>query len=94
MDFDVKEIVTAWFTKATATDSEKARAEARLEICKECDQRIHNDTIGFWYCKECGCPLKGKAFSKRENACPLQKWIPAEIGKFIDEINSKKSRIV
>lgn len=94
MDFNIKEIVTAWFTKATATDLQKELAEARLKICKECEYRRHNDSFGVWYCEKCGCPLQGKIFTKRENACPLKKWAPAEIRFFVQKINKDKSHLI
>lgn len=94
MKIDIKEVVEAWLTKATATESEKQLAEARLAICNGCDKRTHNDTFGYWYCAECGCPLKGKSFSKRENACPLKKWASAEVGFFIQKINKEKSHLI
>ena len=94
MKIDIKEVVEAWLTKATATDSEKQLAEARLAICNECDQRQHNDTFGFWFCGKCGCPLKGKAFTKKENACPLKKWNQVELEHYVQKLNKPKSHII
>lgn len=94
MKIDIKEVVEAWVTKATATESEKQLAEARLSICNECDQRRHSDTFGFWFCGKCGCPLKGKSFSKRENACPLEKWTPAEIELYTQRLQKEKTHLI
>jgi len=44
-------------------------AQARYDICKQCDQLIKNIMI----CKACYCFLPGKTRLK-SSECPLEKW--------------------
>ena len=71
----IKEIVNALADSFDPTEEQKSKAESRYEICLECDSRKSNGL--FDYCKECGCPLKGKVYSRllpEDGACPKYKW--------------------
>ena len=68
----ITEIVGAWASSFNPTTYERARAEMRYEICSECDS--NKKILGIETCIECGCPIKKKVFSKKENPCDLNKW--------------------
>ena len=89
MDFGIKKIISglvkdptkivtiadAWITAANPTKEQKELAEARWNICFQCDEfRAKRELTGEPYCNNCGCPLKKKIFSRIHNECPLQKW--------------------
>lgn len=73
MKFDIKEIVTAWFTKFNPKDEQKKLAEQRAEICNQCEHPAEG-VGGIRYCDICGCVLSAKIYSPKENPCPLAKW--------------------
>ena len=73
----IKEIVTAWATSFNPTDEQKELAENRYEICKSCPKL--EEKMGYEICGECGCPIKKKIFTqKQQNTCPLNKWDDVE----------------
>jgi positive regulator of sigma E activity len=70
---DVKEILTAWAISANPTEGQAKVAAKRLSICNSCENKLKN-RFGVTVCIECGCVLSKKAFSPKENPCPLKKW--------------------
>ena len=81
MKLDFKEIVLSWYDVANPKkkDGQVELAQKRYEICLGCEHYrpnrfFKNDS----YCDDCGCPLKGKVYSRKFNACPLNKWIELE----------------
>lgn len=56
----------AWYAGLDRVKQEIA--DARMEICKGCDQ--YGDGVK---CKACGCPFKKKLTDAKE-VCPLGKW--------------------
>jgi hypothetical protein len=68
-------IADAWVTAINPSTEQKDLAEARWNICVQCIEfREKRDVTGDPYCNDCGCPLKKKIFSKKQNTCPLKKW--------------------
>jgi hypothetical protein len=68
-------IIDAWIIAANPNPEQKELAEARWNICVQCDEfREKRDITGEPFCNNCGCPLKKKIFTKEYNECPLGKW--------------------
>lgn len=68
-------IADAWITAAKPSDDEKKLAEGRWNVCRQCPSfREKRPVTGEPYCKDCGCPLNKKIFTKTYNECPLEKW--------------------
>jgi uncharacterized paraquat-inducible protein A len=68
-------IADAWLIARKPTPEQKELAEARWNICVQCDQfREERDITGDPHCNDCGCPLKKKIFTAKYNECPLEKW--------------------
>lgn len=68
-------IIDAWVTAKNPTNEEKTLAEARWNVCLQCEEfREKRPVTGEPYCNECGCPLNKKIFSKVYNDCPFEKW--------------------
>jgi hypothetical protein len=80
MNFDFKKITKAWFDSYFGSEKQKELAIKRALICETCPSRIVvNEPTGLLTrCKECGCPIKKKIFSKDFNDCPLKKWESAD----------------
>lgn len=71
----VVDIAKAWIVARNPTIEQKNLAEARWNICIQCDEfRKEREVTGEPYCNDCGCPLHKKIFSQRYNECPLKKW--------------------
>jgi hypothetical protein len=70
------EIATAWVRVFKGTPEQGARAAERLAICETCPAKVFTPLILSYTCDDCGCPLKGKAFSPLPGgeACPRKKW--------------------
>jgi ribosomal protein L37E len=71
-----EEIAKAWLAALNPTPSQQEIADYRIEICNGCEFKAHNQTLDFYYCNACGCPLSKKIFSPMppDKACPKQKW--------------------
>ena len=68
-------ILDAWVIARNPSTEQKTLAEARWNICLQCDEfREKRPVTGEPYCNECGCPLNKKIFSKAYNDCPFKKW--------------------
>ena len=50
---------------------ENKLAKERLDVCKNCDEKIK--IAGVWVCGQCGCPLQSKARAPKEK-CLMNKW--------------------
>ena len=89
MDFGLKQIISglvkdpskivdiadAWSIGRNPTEEQRILAEARWNICIQCEQfREKRPITGEPWCQDCGCPLKKKIFTKIHNECPLKKW--------------------
>lgn len=72
----ISEIFNSWITAASPDENQRKVAEYRISVCDGCSSKAHNDTLNFFYCSECGCPLSKKVFSPKPGpeACPLAKW--------------------
>lgn len=68
------EITQSWITALNPSEEQQKIADQRIAICNTCEFRKHNDVADFFYCGDCGCPLKGKIYSPIEKSCPKQKW--------------------
>lgn len=79
-----EEIFKAWKTKFNPNEAQKELASLRMDICNECE---HKQVIAITRCGLCGCPLGGKVYSPKQNACPAGKW--DEIDKHFFEINDE-----
>lgn len=76
------EITMAWITSVNPNEVQKNLAEERLKVCNSCEHArevdiklmdgIKIDT--YYMCGHCGCPIRGKVFTPKENGCPLGKW--------------------
>jgi hypothetical protein len=69
-----EEILRAWFTSINPTDEQYQKAINRLSKCTECEHRNQTIIDYFDYCDLCGCPLRKKIFTPKEEGCPLKKW--------------------
>jgi len=83
MHLNFKEIAGAWYNKFKHTDAQKELADARFDICLQCDSKKEIIKKAEWslVCGECGCPLKAKIYTDQTYAdvvnggsCPLNKW--------------------
>lgn len=72
--FSVSEIIEAWAASYTKDPQRQKLAELRYQVCRGCEHFGKRPILGDEYCKDCGCPIDKKVFSKRFNACPLKKW--------------------
>ena len=75
----ITEIFKSWVIAENPTPEQTKLAAKRHAICLEC-KWIRNSLLFDTKCGECGCPLKGKVYTKKAGACPLGKW---------DEIDKK-----
>jgi hypothetical protein len=73
---DLLEIAVAWKRAAAPTETQSRVADARLEICNDCEWKEYKKMIHMYSCGACGCPLNKKVFSpKGPEACPKNKWV-------------------
>lgn len=80
----IKTIAQAWISAQNPQDWQKELAEARYNICLDCEAyRSKRDLTGDEYCFDCGCPIRKKIFSVKLNDCPRKKW--GEIDEFYQE---------
>ena len=68
------EIAKSWIIGFNPTEEQQQRADQRIAVCNDCPYRKYNDVGDFYYCGQCGCPLKGKVYSPVEKSCPENKW--------------------
>ena len=68
------EITKSWIAAMNPSEEQQQKADQRIEVCNECSFRKYNDVGDFYYCSDCGCPLKGKIYSPVEKSCPKGKW--------------------
>ena len=68
------EITKSWVEAINPSPEAQERAEKRITVCNDCNSKKTNDIVDFYYCGECGCPLRGKIYSPVEKSCPLNKW--------------------
>jgi hypothetical protein len=59
------DLLSAWRKAFSATDEQQALAEMRLRSCRSC--HFYGELCGVPYCRDCGCPLKGKVYAS--NRC-------------------------
>ena len=73
---NASEIVKAWITSFNHNEEEEKMATNRKSICKECPSNKQILKKRGWtsVCKECGCPISKKVYTKSYNPCPLGKW--------------------
>ena len=73
---NASEIVKAWITSFNPNEAEEKMATNRKSICKECPSNKQILKKRGWtsVCKECGCPISKKVYTKSYNPCPLGKW--------------------
>jgi hypothetical protein len=91
--FNIGEIIEAWAQSYNPTPERKKLAEDRYNICVQCPfYGKSRPVIGDEYCKDCGCPVQKKIFSKEYNACPQKKW--DEVDKQISINHKKKSTLI
>jgi len=91
---NIKEIVTAWGSKINPSPELKELAEKRLEICDSCESKDYVKVDKFYRCKECGCPLAGKSFSRKDHACPKNKWVDVENEYIKKALIKKKTTLI
>ena len=68
------EIAQSWVTALNPSEEKQKIADQRIAICDTCELKKYNEVADFFYCGDCGCPLKGKIYSPVEKSCPKQKW--------------------
>lgn len=70
------EIIKAWITSFNPTKTEEDMALSRKRICEQCPSNKQILKKRGWtsICKECGCPISKKIYTKTYNPCPLGKW--------------------
>lgn len=67
----IVEIFTSWKSVYKHSKEQNEVAIKRLSICMKCEYKVE---IPFMTCSKCGCPLKAKVYSPKQNPCPLEKW--------------------
>jgi hypothetical protein len=68
------EIAQSWITAVNPSEEKQLIADQRIAVCNTCEIRKYNEVGDFFYCGDCGCPLKGKIYSPVEKSCPKNKW--------------------
>ena len=70
------EIIKAWITSFNPSEDEQNMALGRKNICEQCpsNKKILRKKGWSSICKECGCPIAKKIYTKTYNPCPLGKW--------------------
>ena len=91
--FDIGEIIDAWAQSYSPDPDRKKLAELRYEVCRGCEHFGKRPILGDEYCKDCGCPISKKVFSKRYNACPLKKWEDTDTAFFVEKNGKGKTLI-
>jgi len=73
---DVKDIFNSWVRSINPTDEQLSLANARFEVCLQCEFKRETISSKDWslVCGACGCPLKKKIYSTATNPCPKEKW--------------------
>jgi len=77
---NTNEIVKAWIISFNPTEDEEKMALGRKGICEQCSSKKDILKERGWtsICKECGCPISKKVYTKRYNPCPLGKWVKVD----------------
>lgn len=90
-ELKVVEILDAFLASLHPTKLEKERAEARLEICKACEN--YSDSVPR-VCKNCGCFISKKIYSRADSPCPENRWSEPD-KNYLDEVDKiKKTSLV
>lgn len=73
---DLGEIAVAWVRAFHPTPEQHVIAQERLAVCEMCQYREWSNTMNWWKCGACGCPLHKKIYSPKPgpDACPYSKW--------------------
>jgi len=90
----VTEIIDAWVIAANPTPEQIKLADARLKICNKCEFIGHRQLTGNPFCKDCGCPLKKKIFSREYNACPKNYWLEVEDSDLFKSTRKKDNTVI
>jgi hypothetical protein len=92
---DFKEIITSWLIKHSPTELQQQLAVERYTVCEECPSKTNILLQKKWTesCSECGCPLQGKIFTPKYNACPLGKWKDIE-EKYLPTSTKNKKTVI
>jgi hypothetical protein len=69
-----EEIIRSWFISINPTDEQVIKSIHRMDTCLECEHKKDSEIFSFSYCDKCGCPLRKKVFTPKEDGCPLGKW--------------------
>lgn len=88
---DFKDIFKSWVISLNPSEKELKRADARFDICLQCEfkREIIKNKKWTLYCGACGCALKKKVYSNVINPCPKSKWI--EVDKLYDSFPLEKN---
>lgn len=87
------DIVKAWAVSFNPNEEQTELANARYDICLQCDHRKLR--LGIEICKGCGCPLSKKIFTqKKAETCPLYKWNDIEVEFRKKKLESSKYRLI
>ena len=95
----IKEIAQAWIISASPSPAQKKLAEARYNICINCEHyREKRPVTGDEYCIDCGCPIDKKIFTPAtylsdSKSCPKNKWKDVEDLYWPDTQKVKKSML-
>ena len=85
------DIAEAWIIAKNPTESQKELAQARWNICIQCDEfREKRALTGEPFCNDCGCPLNKKIFAKTYNECPLKKW--KDVDDLLNKLTQKQNK--
>jgi hypothetical protein len=91
--FNIGEIIEAWAQSYAPTPGRSELAKLRYEVCRGCEYFGKRPILADEYCKDCGCPLSKKVFSKKFNACPQKKWESVD-KLFYKENNHKNNNTI
>ena len=92
--FNLGEIIEAWAASYAKNPERQQLAQLRYEICRGCEHFGKRAIVGDEYCKDCGCPISKKVFSKKFNACPLKKWENVDKSFYKENGHKNKNTII
>jgi len=68
------EIAVAWKRAANPTEEQQLIAEQRMKVCDTCEFNVFVESLMYFKCDACGCPISKKVYSPKERSCPKDKW--------------------
>jgi hypothetical protein len=95
----IQEITKAWVSSYNATPNQKKLADARYDVCVQCEfYGKKRPIVGDEFCKSCGCPIQKKIFTDKtylseKGSCPKNYWKEVEELYWEKTIKNTKSML-